>query len=172
MPRARAIALSMVGALGCHERFSLDDVPIVGGTDDQRALVRERLAEFEADAGVGRLTLQAVVFDSLDDPIGSFNRRTDRIELSDQLDPSVLALVLRHELCHALDFTEQLVDRPSPLFDGLADGLFDPDAGALALRCAHRAIAAFGGAGAVLRSRAALRARPARPLPWRATRGR
>lgn len=117
---------------GCAQRFDLDQVPIEGGTPEQRAAVREGLARFEADAGPGRIQLKQIAFEPLEGwTAGSYTRRSDKVEIEEELSPEGVLRVLRHELCHVLDFTEELVDQPSPLFDGLADGLSDPDLGLL-----------------------------------------
>src|SRR5687767_4147100 len=114
--------LTFTALLGCYQRFDLSDVPIVGGTDEQRAVVREELEAFDRDVGPGRLRLSAVVFASLtDDRRGFSNGPTNRIRIEEELVPEDLGRIVRHELCHQLDRDEELLAAPVAALDAFAE---------------------------------------------------
>jgi len=115
--RAITPALVLLVA-GCGERYTLSDVPIEGGTPSQRQTVSEELERFQTWAGEDRIGLSEIVFIEIDDA-GFFRGRSGRVGLSNSLTKFRLALTLRHELCHAVDFQEGLVDRDEAGFDEL-----------------------------------------------------
>jgi hypothetical protein len=118
-------ALFSVVLGACAERVPLSRVPVRGGTADQHAQVRDILEEFEADSGEGRVQLTEVVFGQIyGDATGTFNAVTDVIRMEPYLEGPPLERVLRHELCHALDFAEGLMEGPHPTFDPLIHDLF------------------------------------------------
>jgi hypothetical protein len=120
---------SLLVTLGLADRVPLGDAPIVGADDAQMlTLVRELLAEFEQDVGEGRVGLVEVRF-APRRTLGAFSPRTGRIVLADDLTPEDLQDVLGHELCHALDFAEDLVARPVAEFDALGFEVVDPRRG-------------------------------------------
>lgn len=95
---------------GCTPLVPLDEVPIVGGTDAQRALIEAELASFDALAGPGRAVVREIGFGSVaPDRLAEYTWDR-RIRLGLDVDDDELQYVLRHELCHALDDTERLSD--------------------------------------------------------------
>ena len=108
--------------VACTASGPLPDTPIEGGSDEQRMLVREELREFDAAVGAGRLSIPLVRFRDIDAP-AEIRRSSYRITLDTDTAPHDVRWILRHELCHGLDFEEDLVAH-SPLFDELATGYF------------------------------------------------
>jgi hypothetical protein len=109
----------------CAERVPLDEVPITGGTEEQHAEARRILAAFEADSGEGRVVLTGVTFAPVyGEAIGTFSAVSDHIRLEPDLQGPLLERALRHELCHALDFAEELMVGPDETFDALILDLF------------------------------------------------
>lgn len=121
---------SWIGVLlgsSCAEQVPLPEVPIEGGTPQQRAEARQILDAFEADVGEGRVVLSEVRFGSIYGAAGRFFRGSGRIRLDPELRGGALQRALRHELCHALDFGEGLMERPDRTFDALVRELFVDD---------------------------------------------
>jgi hypothetical protein len=56
--------------------------------------------------------------------VGRYVPLPDRIEIDPDVRGPLLERVVRHELCHALDFDEDLVTRPHPVWDALVLRLF------------------------------------------------
>jgi hypothetical protein len=100
--------------------FPLGEVPIVGGSRDQREAVRDALLAFDAAVGPGRVQLSEVVFDSegAADAAGRYSTKRSRIALAPDLGP-LIPDVVRHELCHAIDHQEML----APAIGGALDRL-------------------------------------------------
>jgi hypothetical protein len=120
--RNGVVALLLVGA--CEARVPLSDVPIVGGTAEQREAVRDELAAFDGWVGPDRLQIVEVRFADLDPVVlGQFRPSQDDVKLNRDLAIGEVRWVVRHELCHALDYAEGLVEQPSPLFDHLVTQL-------------------------------------------------
>jgi hypothetical protein len=120
---------SLLVTMGLADRLPIGDVPIVGAVDPQMLeLVREQLAAFERDVGEGRVGLVEVRF-APRRTLGAFSPRTGRIVLADDLALEDLPEVLGHELCHALDYAEDLVARPVAEFDTLGFEVVDPRRG-------------------------------------------
>jgi hypothetical protein len=120
---------SLLVSLGFADRLPLGDIPIVGADDPEiLSLVREKLADFERDVGEGRVALVEVRF-APRRTLGAFSPRTGRIVLASDLSPDELPDVLGHELCHALDFAEDLVAQPVAEFDALGFEVVDPARG-------------------------------------------
>lgn len=98
----------------------LADVPIDGGTDDERAVVQAALLDFEADAGPGRVEVSEVRIVESDTWMGKTNQRVVWIQAG--MSAADTALTVRHELCHILTNQEDLVhERWNPL-SRLTDG--------------------------------------------------
>ncbi|MEQ1571467.1 MAG: hypothetical protein ABMA64_37920 [Myxococcota bacterium] len=109
---------------GCKQ-YPLSDVPISGGTASQRALVRAIVDEFEAATGGGRVTLSAVHLNYLPNGLaGDYERATHRVRVSSGLSDRDLQYTTRHELCHALDFADELAAEPGTIWDDISDKLF------------------------------------------------
>jgi hypothetical protein len=113
-------------AFGCRERVDLSEVPIVGGTPEARELVRIELEAFEEWIGPGRLQIARVVFKPVQDASALFYRAWDKIVLDSELELHDVRRIVRHELCHALDYAEDLQAEPNAPFDEYGDLLFDP----------------------------------------------
>ncbi len=112
-------------AAACAPVRPLGEVPIVGGTDAQQETVREALDEFDRATGPGRVELREVRIRDLDDIGGRYLGGSRRVELNEDVEGWILAMIVRHEVCHALDFTEDLVEHDPELYDALAEGRFD-----------------------------------------------
>lgn len=123
-PVRRPIAVLQPFALiswGCTPAVELGEAPIRGGTELQQDEVRAELGAFEGWIGRGRLQVEQVRFEPIDAlGLGRYARR--RIWIDDALDPAEVRGVLRHELCHALDYAEGLSDA-FPLLEVLGDRL-------------------------------------------------
>src|SRR5688572_17821611 len=105
------VVLAACGTLGL-----LPDTPIVGGTESQRTLVREELAEFDTFVGSGRVRVSEILFTDLKaGSSGGYSRWTKRIELDGELEDLDVRSMLRHELCHALDGRERLYEERDAL---------------------------------------------------------
>ncbi|MEQ1568570.1 MAG: hypothetical protein ABMA64_23230 [Myxococcota bacterium] len=113
---------ALLFVVGC-EAQPLPSVPVFGGTDEQQTAVREVLDGFDRDVGAGRVHLRRVVFDDRAFA-GAYDVGSRTVTLVPQLPVAEIPRVLRHELCHALDFQEGLLARPDPLWDSVADDLF------------------------------------------------
>jgi len=100
-----AIVACLLG--GCGPVHPLDEVPIVGGSDAERALVRDLLVRFDEWTGGDRVQLREVVIETHEDGVaGTYRKGAKRITLRPGLGSSYLSETVRHELCHALDHQE------------------------------------------------------------------
>lgn len=100
-------AAALLNLFGCGTWFPIADVPVVGGTAAERALVAEALDQFDRDIGRDRLSLREVRFGGVSDAFaGSY--RHGVIRLAEGLPADELFQTVRHELCHALDDAEGL----------------------------------------------------------------
>lgn len=90
---------------------SLPATPIIGGTSTQRDAIQAELQAFESWVGVGQVVLRKVAVEAPPNPEnrGQYSHRT--IWVAPGLDELGLRHVLRHELCHAIDFQHDLVRR-------------------------------------------------------------
>ncbi|MEN0067736.1 MAG: hypothetical protein AAGA48_36745 [Myxococcota bacterium] len=103
---------------GCH-KAELDSVAIVGGSEEQRRAVRDEIEAFQRWAGKGRFSLRKVRFRELDDFYGLYSG--NRIDINVAItSESFVRLVMRHELCHALDDVEEISSQG--LFDAIVSG--------------------------------------------------
>ncbi|MEZ4235454.1 MAG: hypothetical protein R3F59_04690 [Myxococcota bacterium] len=120
-------SLALCAVVACT-RVPLAAVPVEGGTRATRAAAREELAAFDGWAGPGRVALSSVTFRALgDDHVdGMYRRTTAQVVLDEALSADVVRIALRHELCHALDWQEGLLDAPDAAFDAAGDLLFSP----------------------------------------------
>jgi len=108
--------------LACRPSVPLSEVPIEGGTAEQRADVRTGLLAFDEAAGSGRVTLRTIRIGQLDGYAGSYDHFYRRIDLDE--DTTNFTFVLRHELCHALVEAEELLDPVPAVIAEARDGLF------------------------------------------------
>jgi len=118
--------LFLLLAVGCAERYTLDEVPIEGASAEQRAVVEEELLAFDEWVGQGRVRLSRVAFKSefqgeTADYSGVYDHRPPSVWLRPQLSGGDLRAVLRHELCHAVDYQDKLLSRSHDAFDGLVE---------------------------------------------------
>lgn len=122
-----AFTASAMLLASCDQRHPLLDVPVAGGTAEQRADIAEELERFERWVGPGRVELPRI--EVVDDPdhAGSYNRLNGAITLSAGLDGPALQSSLRHELCHGLDAQGGLLDDAEPAFDELASAIEDDE---------------------------------------------
>jgi hypothetical protein len=112
-------ALAVVG-LGCAPVVKLPDVPIEGGTAEQQAEARAELLDFDQWIGPGRVRIASLTFERVEGPHVATYKRPQRSVVVESSTPlHEVRQVVRHELCHALDFAEDLVRDPSDLFDHL-----------------------------------------------------
>lgn len=128
--------LVLVG--GCHRSYPLDEIPIVGGSEYVRQLVEDELASFSEAIEPASIELSEIVFEATDEGMAGWYRDRDRriaideelATLYDEAAFMVIPGVLRHELCHALDYQTELAAEPHETLDAYADLLFDPQRGA------------------------------------------
>lgn len=120
--RAR-VPIALLVTAACRGTGPLPDTPVVGGSERQRELARLELADFDRAVGAGRLEIPEVRFEPRD-AAGSTRLHTHAVRLDVDLDDDDVRWVLRHELCHALDFEEDLTTPRIPLLDRFADDLF------------------------------------------------
>ena len=108
--RVRSLAVWASGCLlllgtACTPEATLDEVPISGGTHEQRETVREAARWFDEATGHGRLTLREIVITAEpgENPryAGLYHRGT--VFLSDGDFGEKLSSVAVHEFCHGLD---------------------------------------------------------------------
>jgi hypothetical protein len=111
----------LILATACAPLVDLPDVPIVGGTEEMRTAARSELEAFDAWVGEDRLQISEVEFKALNRVAGLFRRGPARVLLDDSLSPMDVHVMLRHELCHALDHAEGLLDDKTPSFDEYGD---------------------------------------------------
>jgi hypothetical protein len=114
----RAWMLPVLGGCVSHP---LDEVPIHGATAEQERVVREAIAEFEGWIGAGRVELGRVTFGGIDRGAGRYWPDARRIRIEEGLQGSALRRVVHHELCHAVDHQDDLLDAADPVFDRLVD---------------------------------------------------
>jgi len=123
MHRPWVVVVAAMGA--CVELYSLERVPVVGGTEDQRTLVEAELEYFDTEVRKGRLAIGEIRFEAL--PVdGSINSYSRVVTLDEDLALVDVRYTLRHELCHGLDFEERLSWNDRTLFDALADTIEVP----------------------------------------------
>jgi hypothetical protein len=101
----------------------LSEAPILGGSPEQREAAAAALADFDRDVGPGRLTIGGVAFDAYDWD-GGYSRWDADITLDPSLDAAEVPGVLRHELCHALDFAEDITRDEGAPWDRASEALF------------------------------------------------
>lgn len=105
--RSRRVALvpllvALAVAPACRaESFRLEDVPIEGGTAEQRRAARAELDRL-ADAFTTPPELSLVLFDEVDGFYGAYRHRDRRVRVDVSVEPESVAGVVRHEACHAL----------------------------------------------------------------------
>ncbi|MEZ4236873.1 MAG: hypothetical protein R3F59_12110 [Myxococcota bacterium] len=105
----------IMAATACAPQWPLPEVPITGGTLAERRLVRRELLAFDEAVGSGRVRLASFEIGDVEGAaIGHLRGR--RVTVEPGIVPDDLVAVVRHELCHALDFQEHLTaDAPPPL---------------------------------------------------------
>lgn len=101
--------------------YPLSEVRIVGATQAQEEMVRAEISAFEEAAGVGRVRLKVVRFEELPE-LGLYTTNR-KLRLDEDLPMDLLGEVFRHELCHALDDQEGLLEEADELWDEVADAL-------------------------------------------------
>lgn len=119
--------LLVFGAAACAAERPLGQTPILGGTPELRALIRDELRRFEDAIGPDRIHLRRI--EVVDEVRGDgalagtyVHRRIELREGDERPD-----WTLRHELCHAVHVQEGWLDDPDPFWDGVADDLFTQD---------------------------------------------
>lgn len=120
----RAWLLPVLGGCVSHP---LDEVPIHGGTPEQQRVVRDAIAEFEGWIGPGRVELGRVTFGGIDRGAGRYWPDARRIRLVEELQGPALRRVVRHELCHAVDHQDDLLNAADPVFDRLVEQVRNDD---------------------------------------------
>lgn len=121
----RHLALATLVSSGCDDPGSLGATRIVGGTAQERRDVRAELEAFEAWVGTDRVRLSKVMVEQPPHPDADGLQRGRRVWVRPGLGTFGTRRTLRHELCHALDQAEDLVEgfEPAEVFD---DPVFDP----------------------------------------------
>src|SRR5688500_15672705 len=92
--------------------YPLSDVPIVGGTAEQREVVQRTVDHFDDAVGPGRVELHVIrIVESNQDWRGRYRGASQTIDISD-----ATGSVVRHELGHALVHQQELdVLDPEPM---------------------------------------------------------
>lgn len=100
--RLWSLLVALAVAPACRaESFHLGDVPIEGGTAEQRRAARAELDRL-ADAFTTPPELSLVRFDEVDGFYGAYRHRDRRVRVDLSVEPESVAGVVRHEACHAL----------------------------------------------------------------------
>jgi hypothetical protein len=110
LPR-HILPLSIALFAGCTRQRSLDEVPIYGASAEELAWIETELERFDRWTG-GRVTLNAIEIETevVDkrhaerETLGMYSQRRGVVYVESGLAESEFMEVLRHELCHALDF--------------------------------------------------------------------
>lgn len=117
-------SLLALALAGCTTAFDLPDVPIKGGTEEQREEARAELLDFDAWVGEDRVQLSKIEFEPLGGTLGgTYEPKRQIVSVEPSVELHDVRGIIRHELCHALDHTEDLFGRPSEIFDTLGDRL-------------------------------------------------
>jgi hypothetical protein len=120
-PLTRRFPACLLVLCGCST-FTLDQVPIDGGTEAQRAAARAALLDFDTAIGAGRLALRSISFRELKEPIAG-RYHNARVDIYEGAPAEVVGDIARHELCHALDDAESLSGGPqADALERLAEG--------------------------------------------------
>lgn len=114
----RQLVLTLLAACG---RVPLPEVPIVDGTESQRQAARDELEAFDLAVTSGRVELVEVRFEPMEWLGGHYSHSRETISLREDLPPSEIPLVLRHELCHAIEYQNRMLSGSDPVFDAWAD---------------------------------------------------
>lgn len=137
--RGGAVIAALLLVAACAPCASLGELEVHGGTASQRGIVQGALHELSDHVGPP-VCLSGVQFFSRDDRAGDYNRSTRRIRLHEALDDEGLALALNHEVCHGIDFQNDIVNDAGGTFDRYLWEVPDHSAGhprheAFALAC-------------------------------------
>jgi hypothetical protein len=110
----------LLGLVGCGS-VPLAEVPIVGGSPEVRDEVIHAVNRFERWVGVGRISLREIrIEDAGPGHLGAYGRISRTIRIDDRpMGRLQREEVVFHELCHALDYQERLVQRRSDLWQAL-----------------------------------------------------
>lgn len=112
----------------CARGLPLSEVPVVGGTEEQRAEARAELEAFEGWVGDGRVRIVRVEFDTAT-PGGSYTNWSRIVRLSSTLEAGWVRIFVRHELAHALDYQQSDLSFTLPALQALAEELPTGDDG-------------------------------------------
>lgn len=104
--------------------WNLPDVPIEGGTAEEREAVHAELLEIDRWLGPGRLRLHVVRIEAVAPPYGGKYVGDGVVLLDDDLEGTLeIRTVTRHEVCHALDDAEDQSGPPMGVLDQIAESL-------------------------------------------------
>lgn len=125
----------MLSTLGCTKSttqvptlYELPEVPINGGTSEQRSAIRDELLDFDGWVGPGRLKIQQIKVQKIDDGYRGRYLSGGIVLVNKALSETRdIRQLVRHELCHALDEAEELYKEPFPILDEVADQLKQTD---------------------------------------------
>lgn len=115
-------ALPLLLAAACSRPLS--EAPVLGGSAEQRELARQTMSAFDRDVGVGRVELRSLRFAD-GAYAGGYSPGTREIRVAADLPVDLVPLVVRHELCHAVDYQEDLLEDRGTPWDDQVRPLFD-----------------------------------------------
>jgi hypothetical protein len=110
--------LGLVGLAGCERHCELPEVPVRGGSDEQQEIVALTLQQMQ-DALVQPVCVDHVRIGRVwwhRRAEGVYNTVTRGIRLDREVDDETLVVNLRHELCHAVEVQNELIEGNEELF--------------------------------------------------------
>lgn len=112
-----------LGGASCVPGVPLREVVIEGGTESQQAAAYRALAWFDQHADADRVTLTGFSFGAieLDFAEGQYDPETRWITILDTSEVEWVGTLVRHELCHALDYQQGISVRHEAALSAMAE---------------------------------------------------
>jgi hypothetical protein len=123
--RRHAVGLLLL-ANGCSRAYPLSEVPIEGGTEEVRAIVELELEFFQEAIEPHTVELSRIIIgdgEPAGELWGQYRSNTRRVLLDEAMPVEDVSVVVRHELCHALDYQAGLGDKSHEAIDAYAERL-------------------------------------------------